>query len=130
MLQDPVVLARVTPGISELEPTGENTFTSIAKVKIGPVSGSFKGTVELADITPPKQFTLKMNQNSKIGNVNAEGTIILVPLSESQTEVQFAGDARLSGVLARTGQRVVSGVAKSMTAKFFKALSEECSSSA
>lgn len=125
MLLDPKVLARVVPGVKTLDPEGDGMYKAISEVKMGPVSGSFSGQMEVADQNPPERFTLKMKQNSKIGNVAAEGNISLKPLGESQTEVTFSGDAKLTGTLARMGQRVLSGVAKSMTKQFFQALEEE-----
>lgn len=125
LLMNPDVLAKITPGISTLEPTGPDTYKAVSDVKVGPVRGSFKGKVEVVDKLPPQSFVLKMKQNSKIGNVAAEGSISLQPISGTQTEIVFAGDAKLSGTLARTGQRVMSGVAKSLTEQFFKALEAE-----
>ncbi len=125
MLLDPEVLERVVPGVKTLEPEGEGVYKAISEVKMGPVSGSFTGQMEVANQEPPESFVLKMKQNSKIGNVAAEGTIGLKPLTDDQTEITFSGDAKLSGTLARMGQRVLSGVAKSMTKQFFQALEEE-----
>ena len=125
LLLDPEILARITPGINKLEPIAEGKFKAIAQIKIGPVNGSFEGDMEVFDLVPPESFKLKMKQKSKIGNVAAEGEIALQPKGESQTEIIFSGDARLSGLLARTGQRVMSGVARTLTNMFFKALEEE-----
>lgn len=125
LLLDPEVLARITPGITRLEPLGEDEYEAIADVKIGPVNGSFSGKMAVKDKTPPEHFTLHILQESKIGNVNAEGTIRLIPKDETQTEVDFSGNAKLSGTLARTGQRVLGGVAKMLTKQFFKALEKE-----
>lgn len=125
MLMDPEILAKVTPGISALESTGGDTFKAITKLKIGPVDGSFSGSMEIADKVDQESFVLKIKQNSKIGNVSAEGSIKLIPQEGEQTEVIFAGDAKLSGTLARTGQRVMSGVARTLTKKFFKSLQKE-----
>ena len=128
LLMDPDTLARVTPGISRLDPTGEDTYKAIAEVKIGPVSGSFSGEMAVLDKVSPESFTLKMKQNSKIGNVQAKGAIALKALDEKTTEVEFSGKAQLSGLLARTGQRVLSGVARSLTDQFFKAIEKELES--
>lgn len=124
-LQDPDTLARAVPGIKTLKPEGEDTYEAISEVKLGPVSGKFTGEMSVADKQPPEHFLLRMTQNSKMGNVAAEGTIDLKAISETETEVQFAGDAKLSGTLARMGQRVLGGVAKSLTKQFFKNLEEE-----
>ena len=50
ILMDTPTLARITPGVSRLEETGENEFDAIADVKIGPVKASFKGKLTLSDI--------------------------------------------------------------------------------
>jgi len=128
MLLDPEILARITPGITKLEPTGEGKFKAISEVKIGPVRGSFSGDMEVADQVPPESFVLKMRQNSKIGNVIANGSILLKSVDENTTEVEFAGKAQLSGLLARTGQRVLSGVARTLTDQFFKGIEKELES--
>lgn len=125
ILLDPEVLARVTPGIKRLESLGENKYDTISEIKLGPVNGAFKGKMEVTDLVEPESFTLKMRMNSKIGNVSAECKISLKTQSASQTEVVFSGDAKLSGPLARFGQRVLGGVADSMVNQFFKSLEQE-----
>ena len=125
MLQNPEILARVTPGIKTLESLGEDKFKAVSEIKMGPVNGAFSGDLEITERNEPESFVLKIKQNSRIGNVNATGTIHLKPVGKDQTEVSFSGDARLSGTLARTGQRVLSGVAKTLTNQFFESLDNE-----
>jgi carbon monoxide dehydrogenase subunit G len=125
ILLDAEVLARITPGISRLEPLSEDRYKAIAEVKLGPVSGSFTGQMEVADKSAPHSFTLKVKQDSRIGNVAAEIGITLTPISAEETALSFDGAAKLSGLLARTGQRVLSGVANTLSGQFFKALEKE-----
>ena len=129
LLMNTEALARITPGISRLEATGENTFKAISNVKIGPVSGSFAGDLEMVDIIPNKGFRLMVTQNSKIGNVAAEVGIKLSEPEPGKTEISFDGLAKLSGLLARTGNRVLSGVASTLTKQFFQALEAEIKNS-
>ncbi|MEY4107753.1 MAG: hypothetical protein RL181_2095 [Bacteroidota bacterium] len=125
LLMDTEALARITPGISRLEATGPDTYRAIADVKIGPVSGSFTGKVDLLEKNAPQGFTLHVEQNSKIGNVSADIRLELDEKAPGQTELRFDGLANMSGLLARTGQRVMSGVANTLTEQFFKALEAE-----
>lgn len=125
ILMDTDSLARITPGVSKLEETGPDQYDAVADVKIGPVSGSFKGKVNLKDKQEPEQFTLNVVQNSKIGNVSADVHIHLQALDDDKTEMSFEGLAKMSGLLARTGQRVMSGVANTLTKQFFAALDNE-----
>lgn len=126
---DPDTLAKVVPGISSLEKTGDNSFKSILNIKIGPVSGSFTGNLKLEDIIDQQSFTLKAQQNSKIGNANATVKINLTPVADKQTEVIFDGDVKLSGVLAGMGQRIIGGVANTLTKQFFSNLEKEINAS-
>lgn len=125
LLMDAEVLAKVVPGITKLEKLSENSYKSILNIKIGPVGGSFTGLLQLADIVKEQSFTLKAQQNSKIGNANAEVKINLTPVDNTQTEVAFNGDAKISGMLATMGQRVLGGVANTLTKQFFANLEEE-----
>jgi len=130
LLMDAEVLARVTPGVSKLEQTGPDQYKAIAQVKMGPVSGSFEGELEVVEKSQPESFTLKIKQNSRIGNVAADVKIDLKPINPDATEMTFEGDAKLSGLLARTGQRVLSGVATTLSKQFFKSLEDEIGSAA
>lgn len=47
ILMDPKVLARITPGIKQLVKNGQNKYTVISEIKIGPVKGAFKGELEI-----------------------------------------------------------------------------------
>ncbi len=129
LLMDSAVLARITPAVSRLEPLGDDKFKAVAAVKLGPVKGSFSGEMELSDKQEPDHFTLHMRQNSRMGNVNAAGRIELHGQDDNTTEVAFTGDAKLSGTLARMGQRVLGGVANTMVKQFFQNLEQELANS-
>ena len=118
-------LARVVPGISRLEQTGDHSYKSILDIKLGPVSGSFTGNLQLDDLQEPNAFTLKAQQNSKIGNANAAIKINLAALGTGDTEIAFDGDVKLSGMLATLGQRVMGGVSNTLTKQFFSNLEKE-----
>lgn len=123
-LMDPEVLKRITPGISELEPLGNDKFKAISNIKIGPVKGSFEGLLELTNIVENSRSTIVINQKSKIGNVSAEINMQLNSI-EDTTEIEYEGEAKLSGKLAMMGQRIIGGVVSSLSKQFFKALDDE-----
>jgi carbon monoxide dehydrogenase subunit G len=125
ILMDPDILARIVPGITRLERISDNSFKAIVEIKMGPVSGSFTGNLLMEEIQEEKEFTLKVQQSSKIGNANAAIKISLVPTVESSTEVAFDGDVKLSGLLATMGQRVLGGVSNTLTKQFFTNMEKE-----
>jgi carbon monoxide dehydrogenase subunit G len=128
MLMDTDTLAKIVPGISRLEKTGENIFKSFIDIKLGLISGSFSGDLQMEDVAEPKGFTLKIHQSSSVGKANAAIKIDLIPVNETQTEISFDGDVKLAGLLAGMGQRVLGGVANTLTKQFFANLEREASS--
>lgn len=125
LLMDPDSLGRLVPGINSLEKIGDNSFTSVFDIKLGPVRGSFTGNLQLEDIVENKGYSLRLQQNSKIGHASAVVKIGLVPVGDFQTELDFDGDVKLSGLLASMGQRVIGGVANTLTKQFFHNLEKE-----
>jgi carbon monoxide dehydrogenase subunit G len=125
MLMDTDTLARIVPGISKLEKNGNDSYISTIAMKLGPVSSSFTGNLQMEDKEQEKGFTLKVQQNSKIGNANAAIKIGLTPVADKQTEVAFDGDVKLSGMLASMGQRVLGGVANTLSKQFFTNMEKE-----
>ena len=125
LLMDPDTLARITPAITSLERIDEDNFKAIADVKIGPVGGSFSGNLNLSEKVEPESFKLSIQQNSKIGNANAVVNMKMKALSDSQTEVSFNGDVKLTGVLNTMGGRVITPVANMLSKQFFEALELE-----
>ena len=125
MLMDTDTLAKIVPGVSRLENTGDHSYRSVLEIKLGPVSGSFAGTLQMNDIVEQKGFTLNVQQLSKIGNANAIIKIGLLNVGDNKTEVSFDGDVKLSGLLASMGQRVIGGVANTLSKQFFSNLDKE-----
>jgi len=125
LLMNTDTLARIVPGVQKLERIDDNSFKSTLGVKLGPVSASFNGNLQMEDIAEEKGFTLKVQQNSKVGNASAAIKINLTPVAEKQTEVAFDGDVKLSGMLASMGQRLIGGVANTLSKQFFTNMEKE-----
>ncbi|NAS30438.1 carbon monoxide dehydrogenase [Flavobacteriaceae bacterium R38] len=125
MILDPEVLEKITPGIKSLETTDTDTYKAVSEVKIGPVKGAFNGNLSIKDKKEKESCLLVIDQKSKIGNVVAEIGIKLAPSEETNTEIQYTGEAKLSGKLAVMGQRIMSGVVSTLSKQFFKALEKE-----
>lgn len=124
LLNDPEVLARTTPGLSSLEPEGGDVYKARFQIKLGPVNGGFDGSLAVLDKDPPRGYRLEIDVGGRLGTTKAEGTFEIRGEEEGAV-VAFAGDARLKGVLARMGGRVLTGVARQFTRQFFEALEKE-----
>ncbi len=119
LLVDPDVLAQLIPGAKSLELVGENSYRATMDVGVGPVRGSYEGTVELVDPVRPESYTLKVSAKGPGAFVNGESHFTLTALSDSKTRVDVEGEASVGGVLARVGQRLAGSAARSLMNQFF-----------
>jgi carbon monoxide dehydrogenase subunit G len=120
---DRAILEQVTPGVSELLEVEVNHYEATSDIRLGPVRGRFKGSLIIHDIVEQQSFVLSLTQDSSIGSANADITVQL-SANGDQTELRYSGDARLTGVLGRLGQRVLGGVVNSLAKQFFNDFEE------
>jgi carbon monoxide dehydrogenase subunit G len=121
VLQDPSLLARVLPGCEKLELVEDNKYSAVVKIQVGPLQGTFAGTITLNDIVTPTSYRMVFDGKGALGFVKGEGT---VTLSEQMggTHVEYAGDATIGGKLAAVGQRLVEASARALISQTFDAL--------
>jgi len=127
LLQDPVILARCMPGTERLNRIGDDHYEMKMKMVIAAISGSFDGTVRLADQNPPESFRLIMEGAGKIGFVKGEGLLKLNSQDDSATTVNYEGEVHVGGSIAAVGQRLLDATSKMVLKNFFGKLSAEAS---
>jgi uncharacterized protein len=124
-LNDPDVLKACIPGCESLEKTAENELQAVAKIKIGPVSATFRGKVELTDINPPHGYTISgEGQGGIAGFAKGAAKVDLAPI-EGGTRMTYAVEAQVGGKIAQLGARLIDGVAKRMADQFFERFAEK-----
>jgi uncharacterized protein len=130
LLNDPEVLKAAIPGCQSLEKTGDNGFSAVVKMKIGPVSATFKGKVELTDIVPLVGYTIKGEGEGGIAGFAKGGAKVSLADAPGGTLLHYDVDATVGGKIAQLGSRLIDGVAKSMADKFFANLAAAAGSGA
>ena len=119
-LNDPEVLRVCIPGCEQLEKTSPTDFVATARLKIGPLSASFKGKVTLSDLDPPHRCKLSgEGQGGVAGFAKGEAEVVLTP-DGSGTVLTYVAKASVGGKLAQIGQRLIDGAAKQIADDFFK----------
>ncbi|MBD1548466.1 CoxG family protein [Roseibium aggregatum] len=122
-LNDPETLRRSIPGCTEMLRTGDNEFTASVVARVGPVSATFKGKVELGDLDPPHGYTLSgRGQGGPAGFAKGSAKIRLAPEGEG-TRLSYVADVDIGGKLASVGGRLIQGVARKNADDFFSAFS-------
>ena len=93
-LNDPAMLRASLPGCKALEQTGDDEFTATVTAKIGPVSATFKGKVELSDLDPPHGYTLSgRGQGGPAGFAKGSAQVRLTPDGDG-TILRYSADGR------------------------------------
>ena len=126
-LMDIEVLGSIIPGSKGLQEIGPDKYQSKLAVKVGPVSGKFESTFELADVQPPESYKLIVTGKGPAGHVAGEGTIRLEQQSE-KTVMHYAGDAKIGGKIAAVGQRLLDIAAKQIARQSLKKLARQIES--
>ncbi len=127
-LNDPEVLKACIPGCQSLEKTSDTSFEAVAKIKVGPVSASFKGKVNLTDLDPPNGYKISgEGEGGVAGFAKGGATVKLSDADGGGTKLGYDVEAQIGGKLAQLGGRLVNGVAKNMADKFFDSFAKAVS---
>jgi carbon monoxide dehydrogenase subunit G len=119
-INDPAVLKACIPGCEQLDKLSPTEFVATAKIKVGPVSATFKGKVTLSDMEPPRRCLLTgEGQGGVAGFAKGSAEVILTPEGDS-TVLAYSAKATVGGKLAQIGQRLIDGAAKQIADDFFK----------
>ncbi len=123
-LMDAEVLARIMPGCEKLEPSGDNQYQGVIKIKVGPVQGEFQGLVRLSQLNPPESYHITVDGKGAPGFIKGEGQVRLEEQG-SRTIMHYAGKAQIGGRIASVGQRLLDSSAKSITKQALEGLEQQ-----
>lgn len=124
-LNDPEVLRRSMPGCESLERTGEDAFTALLALRVGPVNARFKGNLRLTNVTPMTGYDIQFDgQGGVAGFGKGSAQVQLAPEGADQTRLRYTAQARVGGKIAQVGSRLVNATAAKMADDFFKRFEE------
>ncbi|MFK4870964.1 CoxG family protein [Novosphingobium sp. ZW T3_23] len=124
-LNDPAVLARCIPGCQSLDKEGDDRFSAVAEVRIGPIGARFKGQVQLSDLDAPNGYTITGTGNGGIAGTAKGGA--KVRLSDGDgggTLVAYEVEAEVGGRMAQLGGPIIDATARNLAGKFFTRFGE------
>ncbi len=124
LLQDPIFLAKAIPGAERLERVGDDTYEATIRAGVGPVRGTFAGTVQISEQRPPEFYRLTIQGHGAAGFVRGTGAVTLVEVPEG-TKILYEGETQIGGRIAQVGQRLVQSVARKMINDGLKVLEAE-----
>jgi carbon monoxide dehydrogenase subunit G len=119
-LNDPEVLKACIPGCQSLEKTEAGGFSAVVKLKVGPVSATFKGNVDLQDLDPPNGYRIVGQGEGGVAGFAKGGAKVALPDADGGgTLLKYDVEANVGGKIAQLGARLIDGVAKKNADAFF-----------
>ena len=126
-LMDPAAVESCVPGVREFKSLAPDVFEIEVRVGVGAVSGSYKGKLEITDKREPESYSMSVSAKGSMTTIKGKGSMTLAEVGDA-TELSYEGEALVTGMLARVGQRLMGSVAKTQIDRFFDCLSSKAAS--
>jgi uncharacterized protein len=112
-------MAQCMPGCESMNQIGPDQYEAVMKVGVASVKGTYKGKVSIKEKEEPSHYVLSGEGSGGPGFMQGDVSINLEE-SNGQTLLKYSTDAKVGGLIASIGQRMLNGVAKMMVDQFFK----------
>ena len=120
-LNDPAVLKACITGCESVERTGDDAFTAVVALRIGPVSARFKGNLKMTNIVPPTGYTINFDGQGGVAGFGKGSADDALTPEAGQTRLKYNARATVGGKMAQIGSRLIDATAAKITEDFFKA---------
>jgi uncharacterized protein len=120
-------IAPCLPGAAIKEEKDEGEYDGTMKVKIGPITANYKGTVKFEEVDEENhRAVLQATGRDARGQGTASATIVSTLQEEGEgTKVSVETDMKLTGRAAQFGRGIAQDVATKMLGQFASCLEEE-----
>jgi carbon monoxide dehydrogenase subunit G len=119
ILLDPKIIAQCMPGCESMKEIGPDQYEAVMKVGVASVKGTYKGKVSIKDKQAPAHYVLSGEGSGGPGFMQGDVAIDLEE-QDGKTVLKYSTEAKVGGLIASIGQRMLGGVAKMMVEQFFK----------
>jgi uncharacterized protein len=123
---DPGQVVICMPGAALDQVVDDHTFLGNVRVKLGAITASYKGTVQLTRVDHERYAMQMVAEGRETGGGMAKGTMSsrLRALSAAQTEVVTEASIDLTGRLMQVGRGMIQGVAHQLFQQFIASLKQ------
>lgn len=120
-LNDPQVLKACIAGCESLERVSDTEYNLLVVAAIGPVKARFKGKLQLADLDPPRSYTLSFDGQGGVAGFGKGSAAVSLFEEGERTRLDYSVKAQVGGRIAQVGSRLIDAAAKKMAEDFFAA---------
>ena len=120
-LLDPHQVVQCLPGAELIETQDERTFVGRVRVKVGPITASYKGRAELTEVDERNhrvRMTGEGQDTAGSGSARMTMTSSIVAGPDGAAEVSVQSEVQLVGKLAQFGRGMVEEVSKQLFRQF------------
>ncbi|MBP9047426.1 MAG: carbon monoxide dehydrogenase subunit G [Tabrizicola sp.] len=116
---NPEVLKECIPGCESLTGSVADGYEAVVKQRVGPVSATFTGLVQLSDIVPGKSLKISGEGKGGVAGFAKGGANVSFEPMEGGTRLTYEAEANVGGKIAQLGSRIIDSFAKKLADEFF-----------
>src|SRR5215813_2553275 len=126
-LIDPARVVQCLPGAELLEKLDEQTFLGAIKVKVGPLSMSYKGQAKFTEVNEQKHQVRMVGEAKEVGGSGSTKVSMLSTVSAlaNGAEVLVNADIDLVGKIVQFGRGMIEEVSKQMFRQFANCVKQQ-----
>ena len=114
------------PGAELEEVATEDTFLGNIKVKVGPITATYKGRVRFTQVDRENYAIQMTGEGREVGGGTARGTVSsrLQQAPDGRTEVAAEASAEITGRVMQFGRGMIQGVSEQLFEQFAAAVAQ------
>lgn len=116
---NPDVLKECIPGCESLTGSVAEGYEAVVKQKVGPVSATFTGLVQLSDIVEGRSLKISGEGKGGVAGFAKGGANVSFESMEGGTRLTYEAEANVGGKIAQLGSRIIDSFAKKLADEFF-----------
>jgi carbon monoxide dehydrogenase subunit G len=124
-LLDPNAIAKCLPDVQNIDVQGPDKFRARVKAGVGFIKGTFDFQFTILDKQPPSHAKLAGHGTGTGSAIDLDTIFDLKPSSEGGTEMKWVTDAKVSGLIAGVGSRLIDSAASKVITQLFDSLKKE-----
>ncbi|MGA2665391.1 MAG: carbon monoxide dehydrogenase subunit G [Nitrososphaerales archaeon] len=125
---DPNGVTSIFPDVQSVKVIDANNFTLKAKVGMSFIKGTMDVKLALVDNRRPTYSKLKARGTGMNSSVDLESTFAIEDVPGGGSRVSWAADAKISGMMASVGSRLIDSAADKYVKQIIGSLQEKLSS--
>jgi carbon monoxide dehydrogenase subunit G len=116
---NPDVLKECIPGCESLTGSVAEGYEAVVKQRVGPVSATFTGLVQLSDIVEGKSLKISGEGKGGVAGFAKGGANVSFEPMQGGTRLTYEAEANVGGKIAQLGSRIIDSFAKKLADEFF-----------